>query len=247
MEKIDVIILAAGKGTRMGENSTPKILMKLNDISILELITSTLKKIKKIEKIQFVLGYKWDMITKALENLGIKYEYTIQDQLNGTAKSLEIGLRKFKPTSNTLLVLFGDDAGLYRPKTIATFINHHIYQGNKCTMMILNEKRSLDIGALKLNKNNEIVGVIPKSKLKDGNKYVLCGAFCFDRIWITKNIGKIRPSERSGEYPLPQIIDVAISKNIPINSFELKNSNEWESINDLSGLKLAEIKLKLKK
>lgn len=246
MRKIDVIILAAGKGTRMGNDSMPKILMKIGGNSILKMIVKTLLQ-SNIRTLNFVLGYKSENVIAELNLLGVNYNFTIQKELNGTAKSLEEGLKSFRLKGDNLLVLFGDDAGLYKPKTINNFIDSHISRSSKCTMLILNEKRSLDIGALKLNKNKEIVGVIPKSELKNGNKYVLCGAFCFNKNWINKNINNIKPSERSGEYPLPQIIDVATSQNIAINSFELKNLNEWESINDPIGLRLAEAKFKQKK
>lgn len=243
MKNTEAIILSAGKGTRMN-SLLPKVLLQIGGKSILHWIIELLKSCN-FDSGNFVLGHKSEIVINALQELDFKSRIIIQTKLDGTAKALEQGLKTIKPNTKNILVLFGDDAGLYNSKSIKDLIKYHVSNENIATFMILKDNRVSDIGGLEVNQNNEVVGVKTMSEIKNNPKleyYVLCGAFCFNSEWIKSNIGKIKVNPLSREYPLPQIIEVAKNQNLKVKGYLLKDSLEWESINTLEGLKIADEK-----
>lgn len=245
MKKVEVIILAAGKGTRM-KSITPKILLKINGRTILNRVLITLRTCG-IFRVNFVLGYGSDLIKKQLPSSGLKIKCIIQKKLNGTAKGLEAGLSLLDRDTQHVLVLFGDDSGLYNHLTLKSFIEYHLRGGNIGSFLVLEDERVSDIGSLNIDKDMNVIGVKTLSEMKSENltkAYILCGAFLFDRKWIEMNIGKIEINPLSKEYPLPQISKVAINEGGHIKAFLLKNSWEWESVNTADGLKKANKKAK---
>jgi len=70
--KIDVIVLAAGKGSRM-KSKTPKVLHKINNKTMLDLILDTATKLSA-NPIKIVLGYKADLVKKEINaNFNVQY------------------------------------------------------------------------------------------------------------------------------------------------------------------------------
>ena len=68
---ISGVILAAGKGTRMGDIDTPKCLLQINEIPIIKHQINSFKK-NGINDILVVTGYKSEMIHELLNN-EVKY------------------------------------------------------------------------------------------------------------------------------------------------------------------------------
>ena len=62
--KIDVIVLAAGKGSRM-KSRIPKVLHKINNKTMLDLILDTATKLST-NPIKIVLGYKAELVKQEI-------------------------------------------------------------------------------------------------------------------------------------------------------------------------------------
>lgn len=243
MKDICVVILAAGRGTRMGVN-TPKVLLKVGGKSILLRCLNIIKELKPVE-IVIVVGYKHEQIKKEVEKSNVKVIYAFQKDLLGTANSLQIALKKIPSSIKNILVIFGDDAAFFRAETIKKFVKFHHKKENKVTFLVSDLNKPNPIGGLEIDNNGKVIGILRQSQLiaKNLNKYpVLVGAFCFDRNWISKNIIKIEKSDLSGEYPLPYIYKVALQEGQPVGTFELKNKYEWSGINTPEELRIANLK-----
>ena len=101
--KIDVIVLAAGKGSRM-KSKTPKVLHKINGKTMLDLILDTASKIST-NPIKIVLGYKADLVKKEI-NKKFKVQYILQQRQLGTGHASQLALKECR--SEFSLILIGD-------------------------------------------------------------------------------------------------------------------------------------------
>lgn len=111
------IILAAGKGTRMGDLSivTPKPLLKVLGKTLLEHKLQSLP--SYIDEVIIVVGHLKELIIETLGNQkeGKKITYVIQEELKGTGHSLSL-CKDMLAGEEKFLVLMGDD--IYSKKDI---------------------------------------------------------------------------------------------------------------------------------
>jgi len=82
MEKVQIIILAAGKGKRMNSEDIPKVLIEINNEPIIKYALKSIKESKICKKPIIVIGFQGQKVVQAL---GTNYNYIEQkEQLQAT-------------------------------------------------------------------------------------------------------------------------------------------------------------------
>ena len=111
-KKLNIFILAAGSGSRMGKLGVekPKSLISINKKIILLEIIKNLNEIKAKKKFFFVLGYKYKKILNELRKNKIKFEYTYNKQYSKTGSALSWYLLKryLSKNKNETIVIHAD-------------------------------------------------------------------------------------------------------------------------------------------
>lgn len=226
-----VVILAAGKGTRLGKitQKTPKSLAKVAGKPIIEYTLSSLP--DKIKRVHIVVGHLGDRI---VAHLGNKYgrleiNYIWQKKPLGTGHILKL----IKPFINDrFLIINGDD--IYSKKELEKMLEHPRAFG--LAKKVPEHSKYLSI---KLGKGKKITGAGYPTliELKKG-ALLATGAYVLD-----KNIFKYKPVKLlNGEYGLPQTILKSVKK-LKIKGILMKN---WLQINLPADIKKAERILSLK-
>lgn len=241
MKDREAIILAGGKGTRM-KSGLPKVLHEIAGKPIIFWTLELLKELNFKNPI-VVTGYKARSVKNAIKNGGYKAVFTRQKDLLGTADAVSQGLKKTPKNYKTILVLFGDDSALYKSGTIRKFLSRHQDSMRPMTIITLKKDKPTPLGGLEKDREGNVIGILTqKQMLEKGIKEneVVCGAFCFEREWLEKNLPRVPKSKISGEYPLPALIKIAADQNLFTGTYELKDSDEWSSINTPEELKKAD-------
>jgi bifunctional UDP-N-acetylglucosamine pyrophosphorylase / glucosamine-1-phosphate N-acetyltransferase len=240
MENTCVFILAAGKGERMSA-TMPKALVKLAGRPIVFWCLDTLIK-AGFKNIYLIVGYKSTLVKNTVLNANFPVDFIKQKQLKGTAHSIKIALRALPSKFKNILVLYADDSAFYKKNTLLEFLKFHKTNKHKITFLTSVVNSANPIGGLKIDNDGKVVDIFRQSYIVNNNLEgypILCGAFCFNRAWIKKNINKIEKSDLSGEYPLPQIYKIALDQGCGAYSYRLNDADEWMSINTRDELKKA--------
>ena len=104
VNNIIVIILAAGKGTRMKSN-LPKVLHLINNKPMLLNIINVAESLNPY-KILVVVGYKKNLIIQTLNNKELIF--VEQKNLTGTADAIKECIPNLKGSNRDVLILSGD-------------------------------------------------------------------------------------------------------------------------------------------
>lgn len=112
---VTVIILAAGKGTRMNDMNIPKVCRKVGDLTMIEHVVKTSQSLIPKEIIVVVSDENKEIIK---EILGDKVTYKIQKELNGTASAVLAAEVK----NDDILVLLGD-VPLLKSRTLQNIVD----------------------------------------------------------------------------------------------------------------------------
>ena len=117
------------------------------------------------------------------------------------------------PKVKTALVLFGDDSALYSSATIKRFIKFFYTKDKPVSVIAAEKKQVSQIGGLKIDGQNNIRDILTRADILKINKkhhLVLCGAFCFKKDWLTKNLKKIKKNKH--QKPVMGVKDIKQSK-----------------------------------
>ncbi|RPH07786.1 MAG: UDP-N-acetylglucosamine diphosphorylase/glucosamine-1-phosphate N-acetyltransferase [Alphaproteobacteria bacterium TMED93] len=229
---LNIIILAAGKGTRM-KSSKPKV---LHEIANKEMILHVINLCNKIKyKNLFVVLSKDSNNIKAILPKNVKI--IIQKEQLGTANALLCAQEKIGKSKESLLVLYGD-VPLLENSTIKKLI----YKSkNKISMLGFESMTPKGYGRIIAKKNN-VLEVIEQKNLKGSEKNInLCysGVFCGSAKSIYELLNKVKKNKTQKEFLLTDIFKIANEENVSL-SLTLANENEVMGINNMYQLSLAE-------
>jgi bifunctional UDP-N-acetylglucosamine pyrophosphorylase/glucosamine-1-phosphate N-acetyltransferase len=223
MKNLEIIILAAGKGNRMGGDK-PKVLTEINGKPMLSYILSEIEKTYS-KKPTIVLGYKAEEV---ISHFGDDQKYVMQKEQLGTGHAVKEALPHIPPSAKHILVLYGDQP-LVKSETIINLYKAHINQNTSpLTLGIVAvpdfmdwRKGFYDFGRIvrdaegKIIKNTEKKDATPKElEIKEVNP----SYYCFNYEWLLENISKIDKKNASGEYYLTDLVNIAQSQGYELNS-----------------------------
>jgi bifunctional UDP-N-acetylglucosamine pyrophosphorylase/glucosamine-1-phosphate N-acetyltransferase len=241
---ISCIVLAAGKGSRMG-GDVPKALMPLLGKPLLgwclEMVTSL-----GITDIVVVDGYKKDLIRDYLDEKWTinKIKSIEQKVINGNAKAVEAGVGKISDSDN-VLIIYSDDCALFRPETLQALIEAHKVNGSQATIATIDLETNPMLAGLAIDNNGNITDIIKRaelSKLHLHHVNQLCGMMIFKKDALHYCLRNIEFSELKQEYLFTDSIKILSRKGTPAQSFKILNKNEWNSVNTMEELTIAECK-----
>jgi len=102
---ISLVILAAGKSTRMEEN---KLLLKVNGETLIQRVVKTAKR-SGVDELVVVLGYEASKIREQLVKLDCK-PVTNESYIRGQSESVKVGLSAISNNAEAVMILPADVA-----------------------------------------------------------------------------------------------------------------------------------------
>ena len=168
---MQAVILAAGRGTRMGEltNDIPKPMLKISGRPILEYTLANLP--SEIDEVIFIIGYLGHKIRNhfGAEYQGKDLQYVWQLSPSGTGGAL---WQIKKALHGKFIVLMGDD--LYHQKDLKKILKHDL------AVLVKEIDEPSRFGVIEIDDNGHLVQIAekparPKSNLVNAGVYVLDG------------------------------------------------------------------------
>lgn len=235
-----VVVLAAGKGSRLNRADSPKVMLKIGDRPIVSYIIDTLKQAGfRQEQICLVVGFQKEQVK---EHFSDSVSYAVQDEQNGTAHAAYIGMRSLPREIEHALVIGGDDSAFYEAETILNFINNHHNAGAKLSLLSAEFDDPGLVGKI-MRYPDKSIAIIEKeywTDLEKNTKEVSTGTFCFDREWFEEMFPSMPPLRKLGEYGLPTALAIARGQGVKYQVIKLDNPEEWFGINTVDELERAD-------
>ncbi|MEK7588810.1 MAG: NTP transferase domain-containing protein [Patescibacteria group bacterium] len=231
IENVQILILAAGKSTRM-KSDEPKALAMLRGKPFLQHIIDTLKTLNLTIEPVIVIGHKKERV---LEVLGSGHKYATQHEQLGTGHAVESAKEVLHPEYKTLLVL-STDQPLVSKETIINLL--HIHETKKATVtlatVVLPDFEEWRIGMLHFGRiiRDENGNVSKIIEFKDATEEqrniteVNPALYVFDAEWLWKNISNIQNQNVQGEYYLTDLIKMAFDQGEKVEAVPVSNIHE---------------------
>ncbi len=241
-----IIILAAGKGTRM-DSELPKVLVSLKNRPMIKYLMDSVVAAKVDPKpIVVVSPDNKEIISEALKEYNV--EYAIQDKQLGTGHAVacaQASLEHNDVKIDTLIVLYGDQPFL-KVESIKAFAE---LKPEALTIMPTNlpdfedwRQNFYRLGRIARGADGRVERIVEFKDANEEEKLITeinIGFMCFNYDWLFKNISALRNNNNQQEYYLTDMVKIAFEQGYQVDTFNIE-PHEAMGINSVIELNTAE-------
>ena len=240
--KLGVIILAAGKGTRM-KSSLPKVLHKVLGETMVSRVVSQAKSVGA-KKIVVIVGYKKELVIEELKNKEV--EFAIQSEQLGTGHAIKMAKDNFKSWDSNIMILSGD-VPLLTTATIEKLIKKHNEEKADASILSAIFEDPTGYGRIIRKTDNTYSHSVEEKDASDKVRKINeinSGIYIFKSKHLFYYLRFIDNDNAQGEYYLTEVLPLMARDNRKIVLQIADNSNEIQGINTIQQLKDAENQLR---
>ncbi len=239
--KLDVLILAAGLGTRMRSNLA-KVLHKLDGRPLINHVCQTASALAP-QKVYVVIGHQGDEVKNAvLEELTPENaEFAWQSEQLGTGHAVNSARQFLENEESTLLVLSGD-VPMIRAETLAALVQkHHTHRGKgaACTILTVNLNDPSGYGRIIRDSSGLFDKIVEQKDANDEEKQVKeinSGIYCFNTKKLYEALTRVKNNNAQGEYYLTDVPSLLREDGDDIAIYRHNDAHEIEGINNRAQL-----------
>lgn len=229
MNALNIVILAAGKGTRM-YSGKPKVLHALAGKPLVQHVLDRAVELKA-EHICVVYGHGGDAVPQAMTSYGAKF--VMQEPQLGTGHAVQQAMPHLADDSRTL-VLYGDV-----PLTQAQTLQQMQQAGEGLILLTVNLDDPTGYGRIVRDAQGAVQCIVEEKdanneqrKITEVNTGILLAPTKKLREWLSK----LGNNNAQGEYYLTDIVAMAVADEMPVSTTQPAQRWEVEGINNKSQL-----------
>jgi bifunctional UDP-N-acetylglucosamine pyrophosphorylase/glucosamine-1-phosphate N-acetyltransferase len=227
MTKTNIIILAAGKGTRM-RSALPKVLHKLAGRSMLSHVVAATATVAGAKRI-IVTGHGAEKVEQEFANT--EHIFVQQKDQLGTAHAVQMAVPHLCDQGK-VLVLYGD-VPLILPSTIKDILN--VVTDQSMGLLTIHLDQPDGYGRIVRDHDGEIASIVEQKdatakqlKITEVNTGVLALEAWQLKDWLPQ----ITNNNAQGEYYLTDLIAIARDSGVEVCSVHPKSATEVEGVNN---------------
>jgi bifunctional UDP-N-acetylglucosamine pyrophosphorylase/glucosamine-1-phosphate N-acetyltransferase len=238
MRENRAVILAAGKGARMG-SQLPKVLHTINGRPMIVYVVEGARA-AGIENVTVVVGYGRHEVAAALDGMGVSF--AVQGEQRGTGHAVLVARDALTSFTGNVTVLYGD-MPLLRPATIRSLACRRDEVDAAAVALTIEFPKPPDFGRIVRDDQGRVVEVV---EVKDASpeqlllREVNVGAYCFDAPLLLDALGRLGDDNQQGEYYLTEVLKILAADGRRVETVVTPDVDEALGVNDLASLAFAE-------
>ncbi len=239
-KSLAVLILAAGKGTRMN-SSLAKVLQPLAEKPLLHYVLDTVDAIAPARCV-VVVGFQAEDVKARFQNRSV--EFVEQKEQLGTGHAAMQAESCLADFDGDVLILCGD-MPLMRADTLKNLVQTHQQTGAAGTVLTLkaNDGKIRDFGRIVRNSEGAVQRIVEHKDASPEEKNIQeynSGVYCFDKSLLFKALSGVGRSNAQGEYYLTDTIQFIVENELRLESVQTADADEIFGINSREDLEHAE-------
>ena len=236
MNKLSVVILAAGQSTRM-KSELPKVLHPLAGKPMVQYAVEMAAELTP-EKPLLVVGNGADQVRRAV---GDQVIYVEQRELLGTGHALLQTRPLLEGRSETVAVCYADMPFL-SADTFGQLLELLEESKGPIAMLTVEADDPMGFGRILRDEAGQVIGIVEEAVATEEQKAIRelnCGVYCFDGHWLWPHLAQL-PLSPKGEYYLTDLVAMAVAEGQMVEALKISDVTEVLGINDRSHLAQAE-------
>ena len=226
MENLRILILAAGKSTRM-KSKYAKVLHRAGGRALIEHSLSAARNLST--DVSVVVGHSADQV-KALVS-----EVTFVDQKEqlGTGHAVLAAREHFAGYTGDVLIMPGD-VPLISAATLKAFVDFHRHGGFRASVLTAEIADPTGYGRIVRRNDNEIDSIVEHRDASPDVRRIHeinSSIYVFNAPALFESLAKIKNENAQREYYLPDVIGILVGLKSKIGAFKVSSAEEIMGIN----------------
>lgn len=228
MEKY-VVVLAAGKGTRM-KSKLYKVLHKVCGKTMVEHVVDAAQGVNPAE-IVTIVGTGAGDVEKVLAD---KSKFAFQEKQLGTGDAVMTAREELGDKDGATLVVTGDTP-LFTTDTFNELFKYHAEKGNAATVLTAEAPNPFGYGRIIRDDQGNVLRIVEQ---KDGKpeelkvKEINTGVFCFDNKKLFEALKRVNNDNAQGEYYLTDVLEILRNSGERVGAYKMPDFSESLGVND---------------
>ncbi len=231
---LDILILAAGLGTRMKSN-VAKVLHKLDGRPLVNHVVEAALALDP-NSVCVIVGYQAEEVKAAViaEFPDERVRFAIQEKQLGTGDAVAATRQLYENSDSTIVVLTGD-VPLIRTETIRAMIEQHRAESAGVTLLSVKLEDPTGYGRVLRNAQGSFERIVEQKDATDDQKKIPeinAGFYCFASHQLFESLRNISTDNAQGEYYLTDVPAILLDQGERVGIFTASDANEVEGVND---------------
>jgi bifunctional UDP-N-acetylglucosamine pyrophosphorylase / glucosamine-1-phosphate N-acetyltransferase len=238
MTDLHVVILAAGKGTRM-KSALPKVLHQLAGRPIIEHVLQTVRDLRAIDT-TLVVGHGADRMRTALAGYSA-LRFVVQAPQLGTGHALLQTESVLGGASGTVLLLYGD-VPLLRAATLEQLLEHHGASHAALTVLTTQLEDPYGYGRIVRDESGRVARIVEEREASGEERAVReinSGIYVLSLAGLFPALRGLAADNAQGEYYLTDLVAAYRHRGLTVEALRVDDATELRGVN--SRVDLAEL------
>ena len=226
-QALDILVLAAGKGTRM-RSDLPKVLHPVGGKALVQHVVDTARKVGG-QQILIIVGHGAEKVQERMAADDVKF--VLQAQQLGTGHAVQQALPHLRNDA-TVLILYGD-VPLTRAETLQKLIAH--VNEKQMGLLTVNMQDPTGYGRIVRDNTNAVTAIVEHKDANDAEKKIPeinTGIMAVKAQHLQKWLPQLKNNNVQGEFYLTDIIAMAKADGVAIQVEQPNAVEEVEGINN---------------
>ena len=243
MSDTHIVILAAGKGTRM-KSALPKVLHKAGELPLLEHVFRAAGALNPLST-TVIVGHQAEIVQQSTpKRLGLSF--AVQEPQLGTGHAMLQAEPLLAGREGTVVLLSGD-VPLLRPDTLKALVRTHAARNAAATVLTAAVADPHGYGRIIRDDSGAICAIVEHKDATAEQRRVAeinSGIYAFDLNGLFEALKTIGSTNAQGEYYLPDLVTIYRSRGLVVETVIADDPREILGVN--SRRELAEVSAILK-
>jgi bifunctional UDP-N-acetylglucosamine pyrophosphorylase / glucosamine-1-phosphate N-acetyltransferase len=231
-QPLDVLILAAGLGTRM-KSGRAKVLHQIGGLPLITHVARTALSLEP-RKIYVIVGHQAAEVEAAVKDeIGGRAEFVMQAEQRGTGDAVNSAKAQLR-NSQSLVVVLSGDVPLLKAETLRSFIAAHEECGAAGSILSVRLENPTGYGRIVRDSNEQFSRIVEQKDASEDErmiKEINSGIYCFAADKLFAALERVEPKNQQGEYYLTDVPEILLRDGAKINVFLHSDAREVYGVN----------------